>query len=141
MKRSPALTALSRDHHHALVVAQRLTRAQPESADAATRGFLAFWQPEGQTHFRLEEEVLLPAYAAYGDPSHPAVVQTLVDHIVIRRDAQIVERDPTLASLIALGVRLAAHVRHEERRLFPLIEQAVPAPELQALAHRLDSPT
>ena len=67
MKRHPALASLSRDHHHALVIAQRLRRADEHDGPEAARAFLAHWEREERLHFRLEEEVLLPAYAAYGD--------------------------------------------------------------------------
>ncbi len=39
--------------------------------------FLSHWHAEETQHFRLEEEILLPAYAAYGDPDDPAVVRML----------------------------------------------------------------
>jgi hypothetical protein len=39
MKCSDALAQLSRDHHHGLVVAQRLRRATPATADAARDAF------------------------------------------------------------------------------------------------------
>jgi hypothetical protein len=48
MKRHSALTALSRDHQHALAVAQRLRRATPDNADEAAAGFRAFWEAEGR---------------------------------------------------------------------------------------------
>jgi hypothetical protein len=68
MKRHPALVPLSRDHHHALVIARRLRQATEQTADDAARAFLAHWHDEERHHFRLEEEVLLPAYAARGAP-------------------------------------------------------------------------
>lgn len=66
MKRHPALVPLSRDHHHALVIAQRLRRATVETATEVARAFLSHWDAEEKLHFRLEEELLLPAYAAHG---------------------------------------------------------------------------
>jgi hypothetical protein len=39
-----------------------------------------------------------------------------------------------------LGVLLAEHVRREERELFPLIEDAMPAAQLAALAAVLEAP-
>jgi hypothetical protein len=87
MKRHPALAALSRDHRQVLVMAQKLRRAGPDDADQASREFLEHWETEERLHFRLEEELVLPTYAAYGDPGHPAVVRTLLDHVLIRRDA------------------------------------------------------
>jgi hypothetical protein len=66
MKRSDALAQLSRDHHHGLVVAQRLRRAADTTAGAAREAFLTFWDEEGRDHFRIEEEVLPPAFARRG---------------------------------------------------------------------------
>ena len=140
MKRSEALAILSRDHHHALVVAQKLTRADAESADAARTRFLAYWDEEGRRHFQLEEELLFPAFAAHGDPRHPLVLRALGDHVVIRsRAAQLAATDePAIDVLHELGTDLATHVRLEERELFPVIEVAMPAEELLELAHALD---
>ena len=73
MKRHPALVPLSHDHHQVLFIAQRLRRATPENAGEIAAAFLAMWESDEKQHFRLEEELLLPAYAAHGDPAHPAV--------------------------------------------------------------------
>ena len=64
MKRSKALQSLSRDHHQALRVAQQLRRA--DDVNGATKTFFDFWASEGQRHFQVEEEVLLPHWAALG---------------------------------------------------------------------------
>lgn len=140
MKRSEALAILSRDHHQALVVAQKLTRVDADTAAATRTRFLEFWEREGRSHFRLEEELLLPAYAAYGDARHPLVLQVLGDHVAIR--AQVarlnVQPDTTVETLREFGAMFAAHVRLEERELFPIIEDAIPADELLELAHELE---
>jgi hemerythrin-like domain-containing protein len=129
MKRHPALTPLSRDHHHALVLAQRLRRAGEQDAGDAAAAFLEHWAEEERLHFRLEEEVLLPAYAA--------VVRTLLDHVRIRRDVDRLAggADPEL--LHEIGSRLADHVRLEENELFPLVEQTLPETALEVLGERL----
>ena len=137
MKRHPALVPLSRDHHHALVIARRLRHATIQTAAETARAFLAHWDAEQKQHFRLEEELLLPAYAAHGAPNHPAVLRMLLDHMLIRRDADQLANAPPLELLHDLGARLAAHVELEERELFPLIEQTIPEPELDALSDRL----
>lgn len=140
MKRSVALQPLSRDHHQALAVAQRLRRADGESEAAAARdAFLEFWRSHGNEHFREEEELLLPAYAEHGDPGHPLVVRVLVEHVVIRQRARRLAGSaaPAAADLRDLGERLASHVRLEERELFPLIESALPGDALDALARAL----
>jgi len=137
MKRHPALAPLSRDHHHALVLARRLRRAEAGDAHEAAQAFLEHWEDEERLHFRLEEEVLLPAYAAHGDPDHPAVIRTLLDHMRIRRDVERLAAGSELDLLHELGVRLADHVRLEENELFPLVERTLPEPALAALGERL----
>lgn len=137
MKRHAALVPLSRDHHHALVIARRLRSAEEHDARDVARAFLEHWEAEERLHFRLEEEVLLPAYAVYGDPDHAAVVRTLLDHVLIGRDVERLANDPPLALLHQLGERLANHVRLEENELFPLVERTIPEPALSALGARL----
>ncbi len=137
MKRHPALQPLSRDHHHALVIARRLRRATPDDAADAAHAFLAHWEGEEQKHFRIEEEVLLPAYATHGEMNHPAIARALLDHVMIRRDALRLADTPPLEVLHELGDRLAAHVELEERELFPLIERSLPEAELAELGERL----
>jgi hemerythrin-like domain-containing protein len=143
MRRSAALASLSRDHHQALVLAQKLRRATPATATTSRESFLAYWQAHGQKHFRLEEEILFPAYAAHGDPYHALIARALCDHVAIRHYAQALDaaNEPTLDALHELGHQLAAHVRLEERQVFPLIEQAVPSDELTLLARALSPST
>lgn len=137
MKRHPALIALSHDHHHVLVIAQQLRRATAANAGELAAAFLAAWESAQRPHFRIEEELLLPAYAVHGDPAHPVVMRMLQDHMLIRRDAARVADAPSVELLHQLGQRLADHVHLEERELFPLIETTVPEPELNALGARL----
>jgi hemerythrin-like domain-containing protein len=137
MKRHQALAPLSRDHHHALVIAKRLREAKQDDAAEAARAFLEHWEQHEKVHFRIEEEVLLPGYANFGEIEHSAVVRTLLDHVLIRRDAERLGNGAAPALLHALGRRLADHVKHEEQELFPLVERTVPEPALRELGERL----
>ena len=140
MKRSNAIASLSRDHHQGLVVAQRLRGAREETANDARTAFLGFWQAQGRRHFRVEEEVLLPAFARHVPADQAAVVQVLVDHVEIRRRADDLRNEPAppIERVHDLGEWLHRHIRHEERVLFPLIEQTLPEPELRNLAAAMD---
>lgn len=91
MKRSEFLQVLSRGHHQGLFVALRLRRATSASAAGARRAFVEFWQTEGRRHFRIEEELLLPAYARHRPVDEPAVVRVLIDHVDLRRRAAELE--------------------------------------------------
>ena len=138
MKRDAALTDLSHDHHQALYQALRLRRAGQDDLSEVREAALEFWSRDGAKHFRIEEEVLLPAFAAAGDPHDAAVVTVLVDHVWIRERMERLAADELdLAAAHELGERLAAHVRHEERVLFPLIEETLDADSLAALGKRI----
>lgn len=103
-----------------------LKRAREDTAQLAWQRFLEFWEREGNRHFSEEEAELLPAYAQAVEPDQPAVTRTLLEHVLIRaRIATIrTQRRPQVADLNQLGIWLELHVRHEERVLFPLIEDA-----------------
>ena len=135
MRRSEALRALSHQHHQGLFAALQLKRARPETAEDARRVFLEFFERDGARHFRAEEELLLPALARHTEFDEPAIVRVLTEHVDLRRRGQDLEaggvRDP--AQLRELGERLESHIRHEERVLFPMIEQALPTEELERL--------
>jgi hemerythrin-like domain-containing protein len=139
MKRDIALAPLSRDHQHTLAIAQRLRRATPATAEQAVAAFLAAWELEEKLHFRIEEEILLPAYAARADPGDPIVLRVLLDHLVIRCHAEQLATDASVQRLHALGERLASHVRLEEREMFPLIEECLSDVELSTLGARLEA--
>jgi hemerythrin-like domain-containing protein len=142
MKRHPALAALSRDHHHGLVIARRLRQATSDTVTETAEMFLNHWHSEEKHHFRLEEEVLLPVYALHGDVRHPAVIRMLLDHVLIRSDAEslvvgVAHQTMPLQTLHNLGVRIVDHVTLEEREVFPLIEASLPDDELRALGERI----
>lgn len=133
MKRSEALRPLSRDHHQALVVAQRMRRA--DDAAEAAEAFLEFWSQEGEVHFRIEEEVLLPTWALLGTVQDDVAARLSREHLAIRSSALALRsRVPSLESLRALGEQLAAHVRFEEEELFRVIEEDLEEDGLSRLA-------
>jgi len=140
MKGSEALASLSRDQSPCAggrpEASPRERPDRPEARDA----FLAYWTGHGRQHLRLEEELLFPAYAAYGDPHDPLVLRTLGQHVMIRHRAAAFADGGTVlpAFLEQLGAELAAHVRLEEREVFPLIERVMPTRELEAVAEQLE---
>ena len=104
--------------------------------------FLSFWLEHTAPHFREEEEVLLPAFARYGDPSAQPVVRMLAEHAHLRRMVddlrqEVARGEPEAATMLALGDLLRQHIRHEEDVVFPLIEAALPEEALAKLAARL----
>lgn len=147
MKRTPELRTLSEDHHHGLVQARRLRRAaEGDDPPGKTAGdFLDFWQRDTAIHFRKEEEVLLPVTARHGvDVTRDAVVEMLEDHafirgLVMRLSDEVVGGTVRAETLRELGERLEAHIRLEERVVFPYLEESLPEIALEELAARLET--
>lgn len=130
MKRHPALIPFSHDHHHALVQARRLKEAASGSEAerrAAAVAFVEFFRADSVRHFREEEELLFPLL----DPPPPLVERLLVEHVRLHSLVGRMERGETNpATLKVAGELLEAHVRAEERELFPLLQESVPEDEL-----------
>jgi hemerythrin-like domain-containing protein len=131
MKRHLALIPLSHDHHRALVEARRLRRAADDPASAAVaEAFLRFFADATVRHFREEEELLFPSVFDR-EEARELLVQALLEHQRLHALAaqlrQQLEAGDSLAGVMRqLGELLEAHVRLEERRLFPVIEQLLP---------------
>jgi iron-sulfur cluster repair protein YtfE (RIC family) len=125
MKRHPALIPLSHDHHHALVEARRLRRAADRDDDPApvAAAFADFFAAVSVPHFREEEETLFPLVAAR-DEARPLVVEALLDHQRLHAlVAELRRSSDVRPAMREIGELFEAHVRREERELFPLIER------------------
>ncbi len=144
MRRHPTLQDLSRDHHHGLVQSRRLKRTSAKDAASVAQRFLDFWQRELIRHFREEEEVLLPYYAHHVAADDSDIVRTLTDHVTIRRmvfdaGARVKSGGSVKDLLNELGQFLEAHIRFEERVLFPKVEAALTVEEMTALQGKLQT--
>jgi hemerythrin-like domain-containing protein len=140
VKRHPALIPLSHDHHAQLVQARRLRLASgsdvAEARLAASQQYVAAFSPETESHFRVEEERLFPLFVRHFGDS-PLLEQVLAERQELGRLASSLAEEVDTGtvsgrSMARLADLLDAHVRREERELFPLIEQAVPDAELSA---------
>ena len=80
MKRDPGLVTLSRDHHLALSVAQKLRRATADTAQEARSAFVAYWGEHGRAHFRLEERELFGLIEAALPAARLAAVAAALEH-------------------------------------------------------------
>ena len=148
MRRTPELRTLSEDHHHGLVHARRLRRAAEgdgaHPAGATAKDFLDLWQKDTAIHFRKEEEVLLPVVARHGgDVTREPLVEMLEEHaklrgLVMRLSDEVVGGKVRPETLREIGEQLEAHIRLEERVVFPLVEESLPDAALKELAARLE---
>jgi hypothetical protein len=141
MKRSAALAALSRDHHHALEAALALRRAGAGELDGAIAHLQAFWEPRGRRHFEIEERLLLPALPETDPGWGAAAARVRDEHARIRAAVDGLRaggREASLEAAHGLGRLLRDHVRFEERDLFGVLEARLPEPELARLGEAIE---
>jgi len=131
MKRDPRLHGLSSDHHHALVLAMRARKAAEEGEAPAPvwdeiRGR---FERELAPHFRVEEEILLPALRGVVEQPGGAEMADRIaaDHAELRA---LIDAATDLARF---GTVLHDHVRYEERTVFEFAEEHVPSEVLDRI--------
>jgi hemerythrin-like domain-containing protein len=150
MKRAPELRDLSDHHHRGLVQARRLRKAatgdEANPPEGTAEAFLEFWQEGTTAHFREEEEVLLPVLARYTEDllGRDSVVEMLLQHARIRGLVMGLSDEVKVGgvrpqTLGSIGELLEAHIRLEEREVFPTIEEALPEEALREVSARLEA--
>lgn len=120
MKRDPRLRGLSSEHHAALGWARRLQSRSTTPAELAAR-----FEAELTAHFAIEERLLAPALREAGETG-------LADRLV--REHRALRAAAEAGDAPAFGRLLEAHVRFEERELFPRCEAVLPDEVLDAVA-------
>jgi hemerythrin-like domain-containing protein len=97
-----------------------------------------FFRNEERVHLRDEEEELFPLFLRHVR-SQPALLrEARVQHMQLegfarKLDIAVAAGSVDRETLDAAGGLLDAHIRLEERQLFPLIEELVPDDELRRL--------
>ena len=137
MKRDERLQPLSRDHHEALVLARALRWAvaddprAPRDAVALLRGA---WTEVLDSHFREEEELLLPLMET-GEAE-----RFRREHAELRGlCAELLDGRVDDEHLAAFSTALHVHIRWAERVLFPRLEREAPPGVLDAVGRRLEA--
>src|SRR5699024_3402640 len=130
------LQPLSRHHMIGLHIGLKLSRAETEKSKISIEQIIEdtreYWLLGGQDHFREEEEILLPAYAAYANVNQLVIIEMLSEHITIRSSMyRLFNRELNNDEIRELGSLLHDHIRKEERILFAMTEAALPEAKLQ----------
>lgn len=70
----------------------------------------------------------MPAFSNYDSIDRPEIHDMLIEHVNIRAliDTIITSEKIDIAIMHNLGTLLEAHIRKEERIIFPMIEEALP---------------
>jgi iron-sulfur cluster repair protein YtfE (RIC family) len=136
MKRIEAIAPLSRDHHTSLILAQLLKINAPNYKDLPTAAndkkeyALNHYNTHIKTHF-LEEEKILEIVKNKSNVIKALCNEISEEHQQIHqlfyelKNAVDVEK-----TMNEIAILLEAHIRKEERILFPLLQEKCTADEL-----------
>jgi hypothetical protein len=132
IRRSEHLLQLSKDHHFTLLFSWKIRQGLKYGVDAGRikKYVQYFWEKDMLGHFREEEDIL---FAPVKDAE---VEKAIEDHRQIKEQVELLEAstDEEAAKLLsALADQVDAHVRYEERALFPHLERVLTEKQLEAI--------
>src|SRR5579859_689730 len=141
MLRDQNLIPLSRQHQRALALCVRLDRAMQagEIDPAVWQAEIAdIYQQEIAVHFAAEEKEVFPRAEKF--PELRAVVQELLgEHATLREIFRRAQSNTlTQAEIASFGMKLAQHIRREERELFEGLQRTMSANELAGMGAALE---
>ena len=129
IKREDALKALSRDHHHGLLLCWNIRPGiQRNIATERIKRYVDwFWNNHLRQHFEIEEKLLFPILGNQNE----LVKQTLAEH---RRLKRLFENGNDIhKSINLIEEELEKHIRFEERVLFNEIQKAATKEQLEQI--------
>lgn len=150
MKRHASLVPLSRDHHHGLVMAERLILGRstnpnadwPEDRAEQVARLLAFFENDLRPHFDAEEAYVFPVAAREMEGGGREVAALVADHEAMRALIRGFEADAVSRlddRLTAFGLLLRGHIRREENDLFEGLQVACEPATLATVGAALEA--
>ena len=148
MKRHAGLVPLSRDHHHGLVMAQRLILGRSTNpradwpADPAQQAarLVEFFETDLGPHFEVEEAHVFPAAARDLEDGESRTRALVAEHETMRKMVRDLAAQPTSRlpeRLSAFGELLKGHIHTEERILFEQMQATCDPEALETLGARI----
>jgi iron-sulfur cluster repair protein YtfE (RIC family) len=133
-RRHESLVPLSREHHYGLMLCLRIHRGltvhkgDREWLERKREQVVEFFESDLIAHFKAEEEVLFPSMHSLSGAS--AIIEELLSQ---HRKVESLTEELRRMEIPALGDKLnefadllEAHIRKEERELFPIYEREAP---------------
>ena len=142
-RRHDSLIPLTHDHHDVLAQTRRLriaAKANWRELLWQSQVFLDFFHEDTVSHFREEEEVVFPL-AVEDRRAKEHLGRVMMEHLQIhalafRLGVEVKESRVTPRSASELVKALEAHIRFEEGKVFPLLEEVVTDDQLNAISLR-----
>lgn len=133
MKRHNSIAPLSRDHHIGLLCCWKIRQGIKKAIEIERLRvyILYFWSTHLAEHFREEEELLL------SDAKDELCIQAVQEHQQLKLLVGKIESVAVIEDIMAFAVLLNAHIRFEERVVFPYLEESIKENELAWIGDRL----
>ena len=138
IKRRAELIQLSKDHHLSLLFCWKIRQGLKMniSPDRIKPYVKYFWQHHMQPHFLEEEEFL---FVLVNDKKIEKALQEHKQISDLIQKTMIPDQKGVLTLLLHLTDVVEAHVRYEERELFPYLELQLDSTQLTRLAQQLNA--
>lgn len=119
MKRAAFLQPFSREHHHNLLLGWKIRKGFSKNIETERIKKYTDWfyKTHIERHFALEEKYIFPVLGK----GNKLVEKALSQHRRLRRLFE--DKENPEKSLSLLEEELEAHVRFEERKLFPKVQE------------------
>jgi len=135
MRRDQNIIALSREHHYGLLFCWKIRQGLAKRVDLERirKYVLHFWKFNLQDHF-AEEELFL-----FRDRFDSLCIEAKQQHGLIRNLIQAVQGGGGRTEIIyrELADQVDKHIRFEERKVFPFLEQDMTKEQLSAVGEHL----
>lgn len=134
-RRDVNLIKFSHEHHHGLVFCSRLKKVN-HASDSIIRSYVnEFWDYYLLEHFKNEEKLFLPLL-----PKNEIILQFLQEHKQIKQLVSNIKTSQKEIHNLALELAslLKAHIRFEERILFPYMEKELSFDELETIGKAME---
>lgn len=139
MKRNQNLIELSKDHHHGLLLGWKIKQGfkYEVAADEVRKYILHFAEEALFPHFDEEEQQVLVHLSADNEYHK----RTLAEHLEIKDLLQVIRLQDVVdqALLLVFANKLEAHIRFEERELFPYLEATLSGEQLDEIGELISS--
>lgn len=136
LKRDVSLVNLSNDHHAGLLFSWKLRQGVKYhiEADRIIKYIKYFWAHHFSGHFKEEEEIL------FAPIKNEEIKKALADHQKIKAFVEkigVPGMESEENGLLEFAETVDAHIRFEERVLFPHIQEALSEEQLEKIGEQL----
>jgi hemerythrin-like domain-containing protein len=137
-RRHESLIPLSHDHHDALLLAWRLRTGDLSSRKSELRAshVSAFFDYRLINHFKIEGELLFPAFREVLGMEASLIELLLSDHEELRAEAAAIKAGAH-DQVDSFCVLLERHIRTEERQLFVLAQDRMKPTKMAELGRQI----